>query len=421
MQQESNAYKDLANLFHMASTELKEMVPDQVMGMELLGNLFQQAGDAPEEGRKVAWIGFSTPPEIFWAMDIVPIADTVFGGMLASDPEAAIKYLELSEEYIPGYICSTNRIPLAIALSGDVPLPDFYVVQNNPCDSLLSTNCVVADLVKRPFFGITSPYVTSERGLQYVANDLKKLVAFLEGYTGEKLDLDKLREIMQHSNRAHQYLCQLNEMTKQVPCGFSMQEGALLYALVTQLAGTAELSDCLQKHYERAQLRAPLKAAAGKERIRLVWPYLAAYNYGPLLAWLEEIFGAVSITYMLQRMEVEPAEDLSDYDSIMLALARKSLNMPMTREVRGPWDTYLTSAIQMVKDYKADAAIFGGHIACKSNWAMAKLARDRIYEELGIRTLILEIDVLDPRVISPESLQDCLAEFVTIVQKEKAR
>ena len=62
------------------------------------------------------------------------------------------------------------------------------------------------------------------------------------------------------------------------------------------------------------------------------------------------------------------------------------------------------------------AAIFGGHIACKTAWASAKLVKDAIYDELGIPTFSFELDAYDPRVVSAESIKAQLEQFLSIVR-----
>jgi len=110
---------------------------------------------------------------------------------------------------------------------------------------------------------------------------------------------------------------------------------------------------------------------------------------------------------------MKPVEDISDYDKIMTGLAKKTMLMPMTRECGGPWEDYLNPTIDLLKRYKADLAIFGGNTACKASWAVIKMVKDRIQDELGIPTLILEMDLFDPRVASSDSIKE---QFVKIFE-----
>ena len=163
-----------------------------------------------------------------------------------------------------------------------------------------------------------------------------------------------------------------------------------------------------------------------EEKYRMVWHYLMpAYDpVGGVMDWMAENYGAVSITFMNNNIVVKPAEDISDYDSILKELAKKSLTMPMSRETRGPAEDFLNSSFDMVRDYKADGAIFAGHIGCKANWGIAKIAKDAIQEKFGIPVLNFEMDVIDGRVAPTESLIPKFEDFMPLVieaKKKRAR
>ncbi|MCP4575216.1 MAG: 2-hydroxyacyl-CoA dehydratase, partial [Deltaproteobacteria bacterium] len=104
----------------------------------------------------------------------------------------------------------------------------------------------------------------------------------------------------------------------------------------------------------------------------------------------------------------------SSMDGIYRGLAKKTTKMPMVRECGGTWDVYLDAAIDLCRRYKADAAVFGGHVACKGNWAIAKMVKDRIKEETGIPVLNLEVDLFDPRVTSPETARATIENFFEV-------
>lgn len=107
--------------------------------------------------------------------------------------------------------------------------------------------------------------------------------------------------------------------------------------------------------------------------------------------------------------------DISDTGTILRGLAEKLANIPMAKECRGPMEYYSDVAVKMCQDYKADAAIFSGGIACKNSWGIAKLIKDKIYDEVGIPTAIFEIDVMDPRVVSSETIRATLEDFFSVL------
>ena len=92
-------------------------------------------------------------------------------------------------------------------------------------------------------------------------------------------------------------------------------------------------------------------------------------------------------------------------------LAEKVIKLHMGRECGGPWENFINASLDLCSRYKADAAIFAGHIACKANWAIMKLVKDRIMDELGIPVLIFETDLFDPRIVSAEAIRAKFEDF----------
>jgi hypothetical protein len=100
-------------------------------------------------------------------------------------------------------------------------------------------------------------------------------------------------------------------------------------------------------------------------------------------------------------------------------MAEKLTLMPMTRECGGPWENYLDNSIDLLRRYKADMGIFGGNVGCKSNWAVAKLVKDKIQEELGIPICNVELDLFDDRIASSDAIKAQLSEFFTMILERK--
>jgi benzoyl-CoA reductase/2-hydroxyglutaryl-CoA dehydratase subunit BcrC/BadD/HgdB len=303
-------------------------------------------------------------------------------------------------------------------LSGDAPVPAVFVHPANPCDSNLATYPVLAENLNFPYFCIDMPYFKNDRSAPFVANELRKLVSLLEQTTNRKLDIDKLKQVMQHSNTAHEYILKNSELRQAVPCPYSSLESISEYGAVLSLAGTPQLADYFKRRYEYTKERVDRgegHLSKEQEKFRLVWIYGAPAFDMAIFMWLEKEYGAVSVANMNNNFVMKPIPDISDYDKILLGLAEKVTLLPMTRECGGPWENWLNATMYLIKSYKADAAIFAGHVACKSNWAVMKLVKDKLSDDLGIPTLILEMDLFDPRITSSDSIKAQFDKFFTTV------
>lgn len=185
---------------------------------ELLANYFQSAFERRERGEPLAWVNFATIPEIFWAMDLTPVyIDAVIGPAAGFSEKGITEYVDIAEAIIPDHICATNKAFLGTILDGDIPIPDLLVNAGHPCDSNIATYPVIAERFGFPYFCIDAPYWRDERGMRHIVGELQRLIAFLEDTTGRQLDFDRLHEVMEHSNRAHENVLRLNQLKMAVP------------------------------------------------------------------------------------------------------------------------------------------------------------------------------------------------------------
>jgi benzoyl-CoA reductase/2-hydroxyglutaryl-CoA dehydratase subunit BcrC/BadD/HgdB len=417
---EVNLIKQIGDRFGLMADALAQRqsvdeFPERVMALRLFTEYFRRALEQKEKGRPLAWMNYAGAPELFWALDIVPVVIDAVTGITAQTPQEAMPYIDKAEEYFPDYLCSSNKIFAGGILSGHIPVPDMLVVPSHPCDSNLATYPVLAERLGFPYFCIDAPYFRDERGLQHVVGELGRLAKFLEDQTGRKLDYDKLRTVMEHSNRAHEQLFKITELAQSVPSPFSSIDMLTDYALVLTLAGTPELVDYLDKKHDAVKARmARQQGQPTSQRLRLVWIYGAPVFDFSFFFHLERKYGAFSVGNMNNNFVMKPVDDLSSTESILRGLASKVISLPMGRECGGPWENYIDAMMDLCRRFKADAAIFAGHMACKANWPIMKLIKDRISDELGIPTLIFELDLMDPRITSMDTIKSQFKDFFAV-------
>lgn len=415
MEHRRNVVKAASDLYGFIRDHMAEKYPDQKWRYEAVANFYERVSKAKERGERLAWVNFATIPELFWAMDVIPISMDAMSALACSSPEGASNYIDLAEEHIPDYICASNKVSMGAVLDGAIPVPDMLVHPSAPCDSALTAYPLMAQHFGIPYFCIDVPYFRDERCYQYLMGELRRLVSFLEEKTKRKLDFDKLRQVMEYSNLAHGYSLKVNRLIQAVPCPVRSIDIILDFGAMTSLAGTPELADHFKKRYDITEDKVSKKQGhLAREDFRLLWIYAMPIFDWSLYGWLEREYGAISIS-ALNVFDVNPTEDISDTDKILRGLAEKVTAVPMLRECGGPWEYYIDRVMGLCRDYKADACVFGGHIACKHTWAIAKLIKDRVYDELGIPTLTIEMDVFDPRVASLDTIKAKLDEFFTVM------
>ncbi len=411
-----NVFANIADKLGSLKDEAAEKWPEREPMYAIQADFFDRAARAKESGKPFAWLNFSAVPEFFWAMDIVPIfIESTFRSLSMASSEEVCRYIDIAEQHIPDYICSTDKAFFGAALAGELPLPEVIVHTSPPCDAALATFPAIAEYFDIPHFCIDIPYWDNEPTRRYVEDELRDLVSFLEGETKQKLDFDRLREVAEYSSKAQERILKLNKLRQAIPCPLSARDMLVDRSSFRRMAGTPELVEYVQKRYEMTKDRVDRKQGAiAQEKVRLAWVYtLPAFDLS-IYDWLEEEYGAVSTMEMLSNFVIEPIEDPSDISSIFRGLAKKVMNTPMGRECRGPWECLGDPVIEVCKDYRADIAVFAGHIACKNAWAIAKLIKDRVEDELGLPVLLFEMDILDPRTTTTEAMKAKFNDFFAV-------
>jgi benzoyl-CoA reductase/2-hydroxyglutaryl-CoA dehydratase subunit BcrC/BadD/HgdB len=370
---------------------------------------------ANETGELIGWQQLTVFPELFHAMDILNVCPEElpkYTGIY--DWDASSKVLDNSKKFIPEYICSANRYMVASVLEGIVPPPNLIIHTSQPCDSGAGIYPALSAYLNIPMFSFDMPYWADERTNEYIADQVASLVEFLEKTTKRKLDYDRLRQVMEYSNQAQFYKNAIYELGKTKPCPIG---GKLLHRMEQawrELTGLPGLVDYFGKIHQFAKENVLNgRGFLPEEKIRLGYVYVQHGIYGDLVNWMEDEYKAnIVIDYMTPRNMVI-FEDLSTPRKMFKALAYKLTNMPMGYQSRGPASYYLDTMVNMCRDFKVDAAVFGGHVACKQNWAMVALLRDKLRDELSIPMLAFEYDLFDPRVATKEEVKEKLDTFLS--------
>jgi hypothetical protein len=386
--------------------------PENKWTLEPAVKYFEEAVKAREMGKPVVWGSFVSQPEIFWAMDMFPLTMENFSFLLALLPgNMGHKYIDIAERHhMADHLCSYNKTMMGLAFSGDIPKPDIIVHPLQPCDSGRITYSNMAEILGVPAFAIDIPLLRTERGYSYVADEFERMVSFLEEHTGRKLTYEKLKEAMEWSNRAYAYYFKADELKKNVPCPLGEAFIPPFY-----MAGRVECAEYAERLYGIGQ--AKVEKGEGflrEEKIRLGWFSTGAYFDMGMQPWIRKEFGA-SIVHTMLGSYPGPIEDISTTRKIFEGLARQLLELPMARETGGLAEGWMEYAIRICREYKLDAVFLTLNMGCKNAWALAKLLKDEIADRVGIPTLILEMDALDSRVVSSESIRSAITNFFNTI------
>ncbi|MHA1913158.1 MAG: 2-hydroxyacyl-CoA dehydratase subunit D [Promethearchaeota archaeon] len=416
--------KDLSMLKMMTVGLLNQYKEEELTPIiDMLLNYLLAIPKARKEGKKLVMHPFNYGPELFYAMDLVPLMQETYSVGLAplglNEP-----YLDLSNEI--GYgdnptVCNAQRPLIGSYMQGVAPIPDLLFFLSTPCNSLAMTYQVFEQLASIPTFKIDIPYWTYDKAgefnddkvIDYMVTQTKELISWLEQKTDQKLNLEKLQETMGKVNQAREYILEFNELLKTVPCPVTSQAAFGNFLSMVGSGGTDQAVKTTK--YLRDTAAQNVKdgiAGVPDEKIRIAWPYTHIFFDNELLTWIEETFQAVVIMDLLGFYQVLP-HDVSTTEKCYESLAKGALDFSMIGTCRGPIEYYIDFLLDYVKDYKIDCVIMPMQYACKHAYSMARVSSEAVREETNVPVYIFGCDPYDSREVTSDSIRAGISDFIT--------
>ncbi|MBD3230138.1 MAG: hypothetical protein GF329_18310 [Candidatus Lokiarchaeota archaeon] len=395
--------------------------------IEILGKYLMRAKNAMlNKSEPTIMLNFCVPPEIAYAMDCVPICQEAGSVALSITEREHLKYIDLAEESgITPEQCNAQKVWIGGIMANEIPKPDMLLFGSQPCDSTNILYQVIEQYYKLPTYILDVPYWSyeendqfyDERVLPYFTDQVRGVFPWIEKHSGNKFSYDRLVETIKLSNQAREIALEINELAKAKPSPFPSMMTFTEYIVLTTSAGTQECVDYLGWMRDTAKKLVQNNEGAlevmynKEEEVRLVWVYIPIFWDILMYDWMERRLGAVIVTDLMGYNYTQPV-DISSEDKIYEGIARNVLDIPMGRQSRGMAEYYLDYLIRIVKEYDADAAIFGGHIACKHSWAIAQLLKEELKNNTGIPMFTFEVDAMDPRVVKKSVVKKKIRTFI---------
>ena len=391
--------------------------------------------EAEKKQQHISLYNFCIPPELFYAADVYPLCQEVGSVALAiANTPTHLRYIDIAEESgLAREQCNAQKIWIGATILDppETPKPDSIVFASQPCDSTNILYQVMKSHYDVPTFTMDIPYghydekneFYDERTLPYMAKQVKKMITFIEKQANTKITFEKLKEVVENSNKAREYTLEYLEIIKTKPNPSpSLVPFTLYMTLMTAAGTTGQVIDyakwCRDEYTKNAKegIGAISQSTNGKkeEKYRCFWVYIPIFFDPMIFSWMETKFQTSTVMDMLGYQMAQPIDTTSE-QSIYEGMGKTILEMPMARQSRGPMEYYLDDIVQIVKDYSIDFCIWGGHLGCKHSWAIASMMKKLIQERTGVPTLVFEVDAMDSRIVKGREVRKKIKSFVTEV------
>ncbi len=401
----------------------------------LIKQYYKDSARAKEEGKLIAWITGSDPEELLWAMDIIPVYPENFATACGAKQLSAILCEKAEEEGFSPDLCSYFRTAYGYAVSrdklelpypgGGMPDPDLIFCTLDGCQTETTWMHLMAKRYHVPIFILDNPVIPSRMRarakaatiepyyVEYAVTQLEAAVEFLEQVSGRKLEENRLREALELSTQAARLWNDILELRKSVPCPVGAEDMNSLAGVRFALLGTQRCVDIHQKVLDEVRGRVEKKeGAVPGERYRLYVDGIPPWYSLGLLHHFDQ-YGAVPVAELYSciwhremDLSLPPLE----------ALARKNLSN-VHCEISGP--EVNEEFLRIAREYHVDGGFFMVNVGCKPINVKAYELANVLEAELGIPTLLIEMDQTDPRGYRDAQVKTRMDAFMEMVEARK--
>ncbi|MBU8933488.1 MAG: 2-hydroxyacyl-CoA dehydratase family protein [candidate division Zixibacteria bacterium] len=389
---------------------------------KIMADYFYKLDGVSRDGsQKIAWCTSVGPAELLLSLGFLVYYPENHGAMLGATRMAA--------DCIPvanavGYspdICSyltsdvgayiRKETPLSMAYKGieGLPKPDVLVFNTNQCRDVQDWMGWYSRELQVPMMGISTFRNIgdiSDDVLAGIVQQIKDLIPALEKISGNKFDIDKLREVMARSKRCSELWKAVLESNTSSPAPMSFFDATIHMGPAVVLRG----SDIANDYYELLLKELEDRVANGvgaveEEKFRLYWEGMPIWGK---LRDLSEFFIGFNTAVIASSYCNSWVFEAFDPTDPFLSMARAYTEIFIVRD-----EDFKEKYIEdIVRRYKLDGILFHDSKTCPNNSNNRYGMPERLEKRLGIPTLTINGDLNDLRCYSEEQAKTNIEAFI---------
>ena len=389
---------------------------------KLMADYFYELDKASKEGSpKVAWCTSVGPAELLLSLGFLVYYPENHGAMLGAT-RAANNYIPVANAigYSPD-ICSyltsdvgafiKKETPLSLAYKGieGVPKPDVLVYNTNQCRDVQEWFSWYSRELKVPAMGI-STYRNIGKIENYhlasIVSQMKDMIPPLEGISGQKFDIDKLRHFLSLSYDCTQLWKKILETNTAAPAPMSFFDATIHMGSAVVLRGNPQAVEYYKVLLKELEDRVANKEGAVEgEKFRLYWEGMPIWGK---LRDLAEFFIGFKTAVIASTYCNSWIFDAFDPEDPFMSIARAYTEIFIVRDENHK-EKYIE---EMVNKYKLGGILFHDAKTCPNNSNNRYGMPERLEKKLNIPTLTINGDLNDMRCYSEEQAKTNIEAFI---------
>jgi hypothetical protein len=362
------------------------------------------------------------PPDIGTAMGLKVWIVEAMGILLPLiHPEASQNFIDEAENAgMNPDSCSFVKAAVGMIIKNQQPKGCAIISSNMPCDAGMASYTYIQKQYDVPIYRVDVPYhFYNERAEKLFVEDLKGMIAFLEKHTPGRINWNKLREICEGRNRMMELELELWDMMRASPAPLASEAVWLSHLWHFNLFPGHKVGIRLFERLVelgRKNLDAKIPAVENEKYRAVLW--------NPPFPQFPDIFNQVErahgITLVIDSMSYNHHDpiDTSTPETMLRCLAKIIMQGPMVRHTRGPAENYLDDIFRCYQQFDLDMVWVANHLGCKGGQAMNGILREKC-RDMKIPLLILDYDLIDPRIVSHEGMMRQVDDFMDTVMKDR--
>ncbi len=381
----------------------------------MLEKYFSSVLNAKKEGGFIAGHTVFFPVEVLYAMGISPLHNEVATWTSSLLLGNQMEFLNGGAEAgLAAEICSPHRGLAGAYFRKMLPEPDAVLWTNLICDNTAKSGEYIMEMTGAPGFFLDHPFGHSDIEKQYMVDEIKDMIGFLENASGRRMDWDKLAQNVAEMDKQIKLQAEICELRKAVPSPFATRRFLELLSAEYMFASQPELTEYLQTL--RDELAAMVNKGIGavkQERFRLMSFFIPPLYLIGFLENLSQEFGAVSVVEPLfTYWKYEPLDPSKPLESIV----QKSYMIPESRTMYGPLGKgTLQDITDCARDYKVDGAVYYAFIGCRHSCATIKMFKD-LLNDMDVPVLTMDCDIVDPTVNNQHEVRQKMEQFFELLE-----
>ena len=344
------------------------------------------------------------PGEPLAAAGIHPYSVEALSAFLAGTHVENVFTNVTGDKGVPETMCSFHRVFLGAAESDLMPRPPFLIYTNLACDGNMITFPYLKQRFQVPAFFIDVPWERSLESVDYVADELRRMTAFLSEQTGKTITGEMLREAVSRSNRASSsYEKCLDLMrSRQIRTGMTAE----MYGIfVSRILSGSKISE----RYARLLLR-DLTAAGPMHAVKLVWIHVMPFMQPSLRALLNDSDSVCTVASDIVSDGFRVVDSGDPYRGMAERMVYSAFNGSTTARA--------DYALSLAKRTGADGAVIFSHWGCKTTIGASGLIKEALETE-HIPALILDGDACCPGNTADGQIRTRMQAFLEMLEERK--